>query len=232
MIWPQSFDYVHEELWQRRNRRFLVMINANKLPALRWHELYTERLRALDYFGQFGEIDLYGKGWNEGVPYRLSYEILPGTAQSLLRTAEKLWRRVAPDPLMTAAQRAWKESRKANPKRSRTIASRYVSRMRSFGWMTEKIFDCFFAGVVPVYLGATDIAEHVPADIFIDMRDFAGYHELHNFLRNLSDADVEGYRERARTFLESAAFAPFRKRSFVGIFRKIVEEDAGVKLPD
>ena len=48
--WPQSFNTVHEEIWKQSNRKFLVMINANKLPRVYWNELYTERLRAIEFF--------------------------------------------------------------------------------------------------------------------------------------------------------------------------------------
>jgi len=30
------------------------------------------------------------------------------------------------------------------------------------GYVTEKIIDCFVAGVVPVYLGAPDVSDYVP----------------------------------------------------------------------
>ena len=42
-------------------------------------------------------------------------------------------------------------------------------------WITEKIFDCFYAGTIPVYLGAPDVARWLPPECFIDMRRFGGY---------------------------------------------------------
>ena len=104
--WPQSFDRVHEPLWQRGERKFLMMMNSNKLPVLYTRELYTRRVAAVAYFEQFGEIDLYGKGW-DGPPFRMNYGVLPGTVQKLLRRGEALWRRYVPDPQLAAARRAW-----------------------------------------------------------------------------------------------------------------------------
>ncbi|HWF09869.1 MAG TPA: hypothetical protein VG297_15485, partial [Bryobacteraceae bacterium] len=48
MRWPQSFDSVHENVWSRTDRGFMVMLNGNKLPRYRTpgRELYSERMRA------------------------------------------------------------------------------------------------------------------------------------------------------------------------------------------
>jgi len=66
MRWPQSFESVHEKIWARSGRKFLVMMNANKVPRYRTpcRELYTERMKAVEYFGRTGDIDLYGRGWD------------------------------------------------------------------------------------------------------------------------------------------------------------------------
>ena len=69
------------------------------------------------------------------------------------------------------------------------------------GYVTEKIFDCFYSGTVPVYQGGADVAEFVPADTFIDARDFASWSDLWLAIKDMSDAQWQGYRERARTFL-------------------------------
>jgi len=68
------------------------------------------------------------------------------------------------------------------------------------GWITEKMFDCFYAGCVPVYWGAPDITEFVPIDAFIDMRAFSGFDELRRFLHALSPAEV---RLRVHNLLET-----------------------------
>jgi hypothetical protein len=46
------------------------------------------------------------------------------------------------------------------------------------GYITEKIFDCFFAGCVPIYWGANNITDHIPKECFIDKRDFEDYKVL------------------------------------------------------
>ncbi|KAB7887432.1 hypothetical protein GBG19_10625 [Poseidonibacter ostreae] len=57
------------------------------------------------------------------------------------------------------------------------------------GYITEKIFDSFFAGCVPVYLGADNITEHIPKECFIDKREFDTYEKLYKYLKNMSDEE-------------------------------------------
>jgi peptidoglycan hydrolase-like protein with peptidoglycan-binding domain len=228
--WPQSFDQVHEELWSRGDRKFMVMMNSNKLPARNWKELYTERQKAVEFFARTNDIELYGRGW-DGPPFRIAYGILPGTVQYMLRGAETYWDRAFPDRLLAAARRVWRGAAKS---KSETI-SKYTFALcfeNSVlkGWITEKIFDCFFAGTVPVYWGAPEIADRVPAECFIDMRQFSDYGSLRDFLKALSPKEITAYREAARDFIASNAYRPFRTQAFVDIFRQIVEEDTGVHL--
>jgi hypothetical protein len=98
------------------------------------------------------------------------------------------------------------------------------------GWVTEKIFDCFYCGTIPVYLGAPDIEKYVPEECFINMRSFASYEDLGAFLQSLGERDIQAYREHARDYLKSEAFQPFRKESFAEHFIAAVGEDVGIRL--
>ena len=95
------------------------------------------------------------------------------------------------------------------------------------GWVTEKIFDCFFAGTVPVYWGAPEITDHVPAECFIDMRRFADYAALRAYLRSLGPRGRSTPTGRTRAYLASEQYQPFRKESFVKLFERLVAEDGG-----
>lgn len=225
--WPQSFDAVHDELWANRDRAFLAMINANKLPRLYWHELYTKRLEAVVYFHRFREIDLFGKNWDR-MPNRVGHELVPATARRLQGWAWSRWHRLVPHPIYSKVAEA---SRGPVASKSHTL-SRYTfalcfENMVLEGWITEKIFDCFFSGTVPVYLGAPDVERWIPKECFIDMRAFTGFEELRAYLHGLSPDEVQSFREAARGFLASEAFDRFSTRRFVQIFEELVRADAG-----
>lgn len=228
--WPQSFDAVHEQIWSRRDRRFLLMMNANKLPRLYVDELYTARLRAVEFFHRYGEVDLYGRNWDR-MPTRVGKTRTPATLRRLASRMSMIQQRIHPDPLYVAAASAW---RGAPRSKSETVSQyRFALCFENSvlkGWMTEKLFDCFFAGTVPVYWGAPDVLDWVPAECFIDMRKFKDFAELRTFLHALKPADEQSYREAARNYLLSDKFDPFRLRTFVNLVTRMIAADTGVEL--
>lgn len=226
---PQSHDGVHEEIWSRRDRQFLAIINANKVPRLTLNELYSERLRAVEFFSRFGEIDLYGVGWN-GPPFRVGTTRVPNVLRRLGREAESIrWRVRPPSDAVHRAVRA--TYRGAVSSKAETLG-RYsfaicFENMVLDGWVTEKLFDCFLAGTVPIYLGAPDIHRSIPSECFIDMRRFGDYGELRAFLHDLSPREVEAYKQAAREYLAGPGFHPFHKERLVELFEDILEQDVG-----
>lgn len=70
------------------------------------------------------------------------------------------------------------------------------------GYITEKIFDCFKAKCVPVYLGAPNIEKYVPEKSFIDYRKFKNYEDLLLFLNSISEKDYRTYIISAQKFLK------------------------------
>jgi len=228
--WPQSFDHVHEDLWSQGDRKFLLMMNANKLPRLYVNELYTARLRAVEFFHRYGEIDLYGRNWDR-MPARVGKVRTPATFRRIVGELWQVKQRYWPDPLYATMAAATKGPARS---KSKTVAQyRFALCFENSilkGWLTEKIFDCFFAGTVPVYWGAPDVLDWIPAECFIDMRQFKDFTELRAFLHSLTPADERRYREAAREFVGSARFKPFRLDTFAEIFARIVSADIGADV--
>jgi len=83
------------------------------------------------------------------------------------------------------------------------------------GYVTEKVFDALVAGCIPVYLGAPDIEEYVPADALVDARRFRNYGELEKCLREMTSGEADRRLAAARAFLGSDAATPFRQRRHV-----------------
>ena len=71
------------------------------------------------------------------------------------------------------------------------------------GYITEKIFDCFAAGVVPVYWGASNIETYIPKGCFIDRRDFNSLEELHAFMKKMTRETYDDYLAQIQLFLQS-----------------------------
>jgi hypothetical protein len=228
-VWPQSLDGVNDSAWSRTDRGFLTMINANKLPRLYRAELYTARLKAVEYFHRFGEIDLYGKAWDRA-PMRVGKSWVPWTFRFMYDALWEAKQRRWPDPVYAAVAAASKGTvaSKAETLGRYTFAICFENMILP-GWITEKIFDCLAAGCVPVYWGAPEVTDRIPVESFVDMRQFEGFADLRRFLHDLKPAQIARYRDAGRAFLESPAYDPFRPQGFLEHFRRFIRDDAGVE---
>jgi len=81
-----------------------------------------------------------------------------------------------------------------------------VENMYWDGYVTEKIFDAFQFGCVPIYFGASDVQAHVPAELFIDGRRFAEPLEAIRFGLSLEEAELDRRIQAGQDWLRSADF--------------------------
>ena len=197
---PMPFDGVVEPHWSRKDRRGIILVNSNKRAALTAGELYTERLRALKHFSSGDGIDLWGRLWDNGLG---ELEAEYGDA------VRRSWRGPVDDKFEAM---------------SRYRFAVCYENMVQEGWITEKLFDCLCAGVVPIYLGAPDIAEAVDPDCYIDARRFADYDEMQRYLDSMSETEYEAFRTAGREYLSSAQFRQFSPDAFADRFIADIEE--------
>lgn len=74
------------------------------------------------------------------------------------------------------------------------------------GYITEKIFDCFFARCIPVYWGADNIADFVPPNTFIDRRNFKDTEAVYEYVKNISEQEYDYYLNNIQKYLQSKEF--------------------------
>jgi alpha(1,3/1,4) fucosyltransferase len=89
------------------------------------------------------------------------------------------------------------------------------------GHISERIFDAFFSGCVPVYWGASNITDFVPKECFVDRREFCSNTELYRFLMNVDRNAFYAYIDAGQKFINSPQMKPYEPRSFG---RTIVEK--------
>jgi len=192
-------------------RKFLTMINTNRSPRnlkkillllslgmkfqyLGYKELLTERIRAIEFFGRTNDIDLYGYDWDKPLPFPYWFH-----EKRIL----KAYKGVVQLKLQTLCDYTF---------------SLVFENCALPSHISEKIFDCFYAGAIPVYLGAPDIEEYIPKNCFIHTRDFKNYEALRRFLKSLAPAEIKAYRENAHSFLQSEKMNPFTLDHFAKLF--------------
>lgn len=82
------------------------------------------------------------------------------------------------------------------------------------GYITEKIFDCFACGTIPIYYGATNIEKYIPSCCFIDMRKFKSVHDVHNYINKMNPKQFRKMQKNIDRFLRSKMSQSFTPESF------------------
>ena len=196
-LWPQYLG--NKPTKKEKKSRFLTLMNANKI-AFHPSELYSERLNAINYFqtNMPDDFDLFGYGWDR--PWNLS---LPMAIISIVKSTNLNY------ISHYLRQRKQPTSYRGTMNNKMTTLCQYKfsicyeNMSHVSGYMTEKIWDCFKCGVVPIYLGADNITDFVPEDCFIDKRRFSTYESLDLYLKSMSDKTYKQYQAKIFLFMKT-----------------------------
>ena len=171
------------------DKKFCTLVAGN--PPRKYYEkpkgeLYSERVRAIEFFEKVGEkgFEFYGRSWDKE-----KHPAYRGIAMGKIETIKNY-----------------------------RFAICYENTGSSNGYVTEKIFDCFAAGIVPIYLGAPNIEKYVPKTCFIDRRDFASMEDLYTFMKAMTKEQYNEYLRNIRAFLSSDKAHLFSREHFDQIF--------------
>ncbi len=220
------------QVWSTRN--YLILVNSNKRavylnwsnlkgfaqsvasqtrfwilqaidPWMRIRESYVDRIEAIRYFARYSDFSLYGIGWDRPIQ---------GFGPDYHRAALKAYRGIIPATLQS--------------KREKLSHFKFAVCFENCvfpGYVTEKLYDCFLAGCIPIYFGAPDIADFVPLQTFIDYRQFGDYSDLDRFLRGISEPEASHYLDAAQDFLASSEFDKFTTDYFVNDVLNVIEQE-------
>ena len=219
LLYPNRFEVGP---WNGPEKRplFCVLVASNKaLTVVDPRDQYQARVRILDWYEHHAPADfhLYGRGWERPAA-------LPGRWGRVRNQLRKLFARFLPAKSPYATWRGPVDDKIELLTRARFCLAHENCRDLS-GYVTEKLFDCFRAGCVPVYVGPKEINDLVPADSFIDGRAYAKPAELDAHLRTIDDAAYRGYQERIRAFLLSEQAKPFSQDHFTDLLTREILTD-------
>jgi hypothetical protein len=186
-------------------KKFCCMIAANKKNN-QPRELYSERIRAIEWFekNQPAHFDLYGKGWNPAIPSYLN---------PFRFVVKPFYNKFFPQFSSYAGE--IKSKHKILEQYKFSIC--YENMQGIPGYITEKIFDCFFAGCVPIYLGASNVTDFIPENTFIDKRKFSKYSELFYYLKQLSEDTYLNHLHAIEDYVRSEKILPFGAEYFANL---------------
>lgn len=168
-------------------------------------ELYSKREEAVLWFERThpGDFDLYGRGWDE---YLFS-------GPRIVRALNRLgWLKRALGPTFRSYRGP--VSSKAEVLRRYRFAICYENSSGMPGYISEKIFDCFSAGCVPIYWGAPNVADYIPKSCFVDKRDYPSYEELYSRISSMSGEEYLSIVANIDSFLRSAQGRKFSAECF------------------
>ena len=190
--------------------KFCTLIAGNKKSSHRL-ELYSHREKAIKWFesNHPESFDYYGIGWDR---YSFKY----------LRPLNRL---KIPKLFGTSMCYKGMVAVKNETLSQYKFAICYENAKSIPGYITEKIFDCFLAGCIPVYWGPDNIESHIPQKCFIDKRDFRSYEELYLYLTTLPQSEIEQYKSDIQEFISSGAANVFTADHFAEVITEKVCND-------
>jgi len=168
-------------------------------------ELYSERVNAIKWFEKNtskGDFEFYGVGWDK--------------PQSANRYINYLLKKMTAIHFLFHKYKSYKGSvqSKNETLKGYRFAICFENAKEIPGYITEKIFDCFFAGCVPIYLGAPNISEHIPNSCYVDFSEFDSYDELYQYLLNMNQNEYDGYINSIQNYIFSARSSEYSSVSF------------------
>lgn len=189
--WPMAPFEINQPFFNATKQHLICCIIGIHHPRDNNKELYSFRTNWIAELSQQDTFDLFGAGWTWPGVRTFFWTTYTFNRHSLLR---RYCGRV--------------ESKIATMSNYKFALC--IENMRCNGYITEKIFDCFFAGCIPIYYGAPNIASFVPNECYIPLENFKSARELTRYLENLSNTDIEHYRSNILKFLTGQKFEMFK----------------------
>lgn len=177
-----------------RRKLMASLIAGNKFLNHK-NELYSTRVKIINWFKNNHplQLDLYGFGWNQKVVFR----------KFLFKFKYLLWFK----SFIPSYYNSYKGTIESKSKTLQMYRFSFTieNAIDVPGWITEKIFDPLFNGCIPIYLGASEISEHVDASCFIDLRQFKSLENLYEYIEQIDELKFQEYQNNILKFLEEKA---------------------------
>lgn len=193
--------------WAGRDTLCCMIAGNKSANVADARELYSERVRTIRWFESNAprDFNLYGIGWISPAPG------VGRKGRAMARAAGYFLRAVG----RTAFPSYRGPVRHKHEVFGRHRFSICYENAQGFaGYITEKLFDSFAAGCVPVYWGAPNVTDSIPLDCFIDRRQFGSHEELYAYLQAMTEPRYIEYQEHIRAFMQGPAIRPFLASTF------------------
>lgn len=211
---PSYYSPRLERFDLKRKNKFCVIICSNKSNDHKY-DLYNKRLEIINWFEKKhpDKLEFYGYGW--------SYFFFKGPKFIRILNRLKILTKLFSKKYITYKGEYYGPKRELLKNYKFSICFENARFYK--GYLTEKIFHCFFSLTVPIYLGSPNITDHIPKKCFIDMRDFKSYEDLYKYLDSMSKSEYINYILSIKEFLKSKKFDQFSIKYFTNLLMKHVD---------
>ena len=178
------------------------------------NELYSERVGFIRWFEKNypDEFDLYGTKWDQ---YRFGHSYFGRVLNKIKPLRKKN---------LFHSYKGVVDSKNETMK-NYMFSICYENIKDQNGYITEKIFDSFFAGCVPIYWGAKNVTDYIPKECFIDKRDFDSFEQIYRYMASMDKKIYVNYLDNIEEFLNSSKADPFRAETFANTIAGEIAKD-------
>ncbi len=197
--WPVHLE-IPDFISTKEREKDFILVSGNKY-SLHPKELFSERKNIIDFFEiKFpNRLDLFGSGWDSN-PKSVEYLSL---ASRLKNKAKSFFlRKDIESPSLYRGLLNNKKKTYQNYK----FCFILENMIDLNGYITEKIWECLSFGIIPIYLGASDIESNIPSNCFINLRDFnSDYEKLISWIDRMDHQKKDSYLIYAQEFMRSVS---------------------------
>jgi len=193
---PIFFFSTDQILNQTNEKNKFATLIVGKKSSSEKSELYSFRKKIINYYYKnnlIPELDLYGFGWGNKGEDIDVLSLYKGTV----------------------------------PNKNEILQNYYFSYCIENStqpyYLSEKIFDSFLAGTIPIYKGDPLIHEQIPSNSFVNIDDFKTISDLHNYLKRLTKSELECYINNGKNFLLSREAQVFLYNYFINTIKSVIK---------
>ena len=206
---PQELE-IHKDFYNQKRKKFTLIASYKKNKHK--NELYNLRKKVINIFECNNlEFDFYGFGWNSSISLN----------SFLMKIMNKL-KLTNFIPVQKFNNYKGSILNKQDVLSSYDFCFCFENALEINGYISEKIFDCFRSGTIPIYMGDPNIKRVIPEDcyIFLNLKD-----DLLDIIKKINNFDqhaINNYRNSILKFLSSSNSNKFTFDSFNSQLYKII----------
>jgi len=198
------------EKYYKKRKKNIVMICSNKFLDHRINSNgYNKRLEIINFFENKKNFKFFGYDW----------EFYPATKNKYLFMLQKKIFKILNKNFFRKKKHYYGQIESKKKILTKYLFNICVENIyNEKDYITEKIFDTFFCGCIPIYLGASNILKYIPRNTFININDFKSLDEMLMYINNLSDKDIRNYLINIKLFLKNDKSKKFNPNYFANYF--------------